>query len=49
MLKKEHTKKACMENMEGWGGQECGGVEVESVDVCGMRRVGGQRRIGSEW
>ena len=43
--------------MERWGGRECedgvGKVQRYSNgvynDVCGMRRVGTQRRKGSEW
>ena len=36
--------------MERWRGRECGGVGKVIVmectnDVCGMRRVGGQRRV----
>ena len=42
--------------MERWGGRECG-EEYEFRDIvmectndeCGMRRVGRQRRKGSEW
>ena len=43
--------------MQRWGGRECG-EEWEKFrdmvmdctnDVCSMRRVGGQRRKGSEW
>ena len=43
--------------MERWGGRECeeGGEKFRDIvmectnDVCGKRRVGGQRRKGSEW
>ena len=47
--------------MERWGGRECGeGVEKDwekfrntvlecTNDVCGMSRVGGQRRKENEW
>ena len=43
--------------MERWGGRECGeerekfrDIVMECTnDVCGMRRVGGHRRKGSEW
>ena len=56
-LKKVHTRRACMENMKCG---EVESVEKEwekfsdmvmecTNDVCGMRRVSGQRRKGSEW
>ena len=58
MLKKGHNKRACVENMK-CGGVGRSSVEKEwekfrdivmecTNDICGMRRVGGQRRKGSE-
>ena len=32
-----------------WKGGEVESVEECTYDACGMRRVGGQRRKGSEW
>ena len=50
-------RRACAENMERWGGRECEkewerfrDIVMECTnDVCGMRRVDGQRRKWSEW